>query len=327
MCLGSAPARYGRRREGTSSEKVKKRLCALRTRETASRNRPQTRNGRVRCARDERTQHPQRSVVRVFLEPRGAGRRCAGPRQRRHSALGSSEVPTSVGTGAGVDAPTNGDRGRGCAARLVTHAVRPASHRSRPRSPLRPASPVSRLVSPADDHGPRMSPRPAARPRPAAIVGSVIGLAIVVALGAWFLLLRPGPEHRLASPSPSAIVVVTPSPEPPPPRAHGRADGRGDAARDAHPDALQGADLHRQDPRRGAGARRDRRSPAGYPVRPDDQSARWHGPVPGPAPGSSVLPGDQIVARRRAARTQCARARRPGHRGSRCRQPAARFRP
>ncbi|MCY7419562.1 MAG: PASTA domain-containing protein, partial [Chloroflexi bacterium] len=49
---------------------------------------------------------------------------------------------------------------------------------------------------------------------PVAIVGGVIGLAIVVALGAWFLLLRPGPNTAVASPSPSPIVSVTPSPEP-----------------------------------------------------------------------------------------------------------------
>ena len=51
---------------------------------------------------------------------------------------------------------------------------------------------------------------------PAAIVGSVIGLAIIVALGAWFLLLRPGPNTALSSPSPSpsSIVIVTPSPAP-----------------------------------------------------------------------------------------------------------------
>jgi beta-lactam-binding protein with PASTA domain len=50
---------------------------------------------------------------------------------------------------------------------------------------------------------------------PTAIVGGVIGLAIVVALGAWFLLLQPGgPNTAAGSPSPSPIVVVTPSPEP-----------------------------------------------------------------------------------------------------------------
>ena len=48
---------------------------------------------------------------------------------------------------------------------------------------------------------------------PTAIVGGVIGLAIVVALGAWFLLLRPSDNTAVASPSPSPIVVVTPSPE------------------------------------------------------------------------------------------------------------------
>ena len=43
-------------------------------------------------------------------------------------------------------------------------------------------------------------PPPGRKTPPAAIVGSVIGLAIVVALGAWFLLLRPGPEHRICHP-------------------------------------------------------------------------------------------------------------------------------
>ena len=50
---------------------------------------------------------------------------------------------------------------------------------------------------------------------PAALmVASVIGLAVLVAVGAWFLLLRPGESGTAAgSPSPSATVLLSPTPE------------------------------------------------------------------------------------------------------------------
>ncbi len=54
---------------------------------------------------------------------------------------------------------------------------------------------------------------PVGRKTPAAaIVGSVIGLAIVVALGAWFLLLRPSGNTAVASPSASPITLSSPTP-------------------------------------------------------------------------------------------------------------------
>ncbi len=48
---------------------------------------------------------------------------------------------------------------------------------------------------------------------PTAIVGGVIGLAIVVALAAWFLLIQPKDNTASASPSPApTVLVVSPSP-------------------------------------------------------------------------------------------------------------------
>ena len=71
---------------------------------------------------------------------------------------------------------------------------------------------VARGVAAGRPRGPEEPPVGRKTP-PAAIVGGVIGLAIVVALGAWFLLIQRSPDTAVASPSPSPIVVVTPSPD------------------------------------------------------------------------------------------------------------------
>ena len=120
-----------------------------------------------------------------------------------------SEVPTSVVTSAGVDAAA------AAAAAAPTAFDAPAPWelpaQAAPVTPPFGAAGTARGVA---SGRPNMTDEPPTgrKTPPAAIVGSVIGLAIVVALGAWFLLLRPGPNTALASPSPSPIVIVTPSP-------------------------------------------------------------------------------------------------------------------
>ncbi len=225
MCLGSAPARYRRRREGTSSEKVKKRIRAPRWPESVGRRHWQTTCGRVRCARDERTQHPPRPVVHASLGLPRARSRCIRPAQRRDPALGS------IGGADSRHARPSGRRWRRDSADAMrVHAtdrhghgrLRPNRGRRRPPRSCRrclPATPpLAAMSGPARGVAsgrPRTAdvPPPGRKTPAAAIVGSVIGLAIVVALGAWFLLLRPGGNTALSSPSPSPIVLVSPSPE------------------------------------------------------------------------------------------------------------------
>ena len=173
-------------------------------------------------------------------------------------------------------------------------------------------------------------PRPADEPPPgrktpaAAIVGSVIGLAIIVALGAWFLLLRPGPNTALASPSPSAIVVVTPSPE-----ATTTAEPTEQPTDEATPLAtpiptpfkaptFTGKTLTEAQALAETGGLQ-------LTIQYDRTTSQPDGTVlsQAPAPGSSVLPGDEMSLVVAQPRTQCARARRPGHRRSGCHQPAA----
>ena len=128
----------------------------------------------------------------------------------------------SAGTAAGVDAAATAASAAGAAASDVT-----APGPSTPwlaevplEQPLMPAGPIPPLGAEGVARGvasgrPRMVDEPPTgrKTPPAAIVGSVIGLAIVVALGAWFLLLKPPTNTALAIPSPSPIVLVTPSPE------------------------------------------------------------------------------------------------------------------
>ncbi len=259
MCLGSAPARYWRGREGTSSEKVKKRLRALRTAESASRNRPQTRNGRVRCARDDRTQHPQRPVVRVFLEPRGARRRCARPRQRRHTALGF------LG-GADLGQPW-------CRGRCPDHARRRPPEAPPPWSPAPPVQQqptASGVTPPVGVPGvalgvaggrPRVADEPPDRPQDPGGRHRGFGHRPRHRRRTWCVVPAAATRTQYRAGQP---VAVRHRRRDPLARGHDhlRADGRSYAAGHARPDALQSPDLHRQDGGGGPGTRRDRRSPA-----------------------------------------------------------------
>ena len=203
------------------------------------------------------------------------------PRQRRHPALGSlGGADLGQRLVRGADAADHGCRDAAAGARRPPWSPAPPVQQQPTASGVTPPVGAPGVALGVAGGRPRMADEPPTgrKTPPAAIVGSVIGLAIVVALGAWFLLLRPGPNTALASPSPSAIVVVhrpRPRPRPPPSRRTKRRRWP------RRPDTLQGPDLHRQDAGGGPGTRRYRRSRAGYPVRPDDQPARRYGPVPG----------------------------------------------
>ena len=126
---------------------------------------------------------------------------------------------------------------------------------------------------------------------PAAIVGGVIGLAIVVALGAWFLLLRPNSNTAVASPSPSPIVVVTPSPE-----ATATDEPTAEPTEDSTPvptpfqaPTFTGRSLEEAQVLASSGGLE-------LDVRFDTTTSEPDGTVlsQAPPPGSAVLPGDQI---------------------------------
>ena len=226
MCLGSAPARYRRGREGTSSEKVKKRIRALRTAEISvpkASGKPEMAGYDAPAMSEPNTPHDPSSASP--WNPAEPGADAPGLASDATQLWDPSEVPTSAATSAGADAPTTcRGRPRRQPPPVVTR-LPPSEQPSRPASGVdarRRARPVSRLG--VAGGRPRVADEPPTgrKTPPAAIVGSVIGLAIVVALGAWFLLLRPGPNTALASPSPSrhraSWRARRPRPRPPPSR-------------------------------------------------------------------------------------------------------------
>ncbi len=122
-------------------------------------------------------------------------------------------------------------------------------------------------------------------------MGSVIGLAIVVALGAWFLLFRPSGDTAVASPSASPMVLASPSPvatETTPPTAE-PTDQSTPAPTPFKAPTFTGMTLDQaQAVAKTGGLELD--------VRFDATTSKPDGTVlsQAPPPGSSVLPGDQV---------------------------------
>ena len=211
-----------------------------------------------------------------------------------------TEVPTSVGTAAGVDATATAGSAAGAAASdmAAPGASTPWSPVAPLEQPVMPAGAIPPLGAEGVARGvasgrPRMvdDPPTGRKTPPAAIVGSVIGLAIVVALGAWFLLVRPAPNTALANPSPSPIVIVTPSPG-----ATSTAEPTAEATPLATPipaafkaPTFTGKTLAEAQALADSGGLK-------LDIQYDRTTNQPNGTVlsQAPPPGSSVLPGDQI---------------------------------